>query len=99
MKKLSQILSLFLIAVSFNSCTDDLEVDPNDPLRLDEETFYSQPGAYTSAIAGVYANLSLTGTNGATSSNLGGIDPGFRNFLGVNPWFMRRVNTKYASYA
>ena len=92
MKKLSQILTLLLISVSFNSCTDDLEVDPNDPLRLDEEAFYSQPGAYSSAIAGVYANLSLTSTNGATSSNLGGIDAGFSQY-GRVVWYLNNLTT------
>lgn len=98
MKKLSQIVTLFLVAVSFNACTDDLGVDPNDPLRLDEEAFYSQPGAYTNAIGGVYANLSLTSTNGPTSSNLGGIDAGFSQY-GRVVWYLNNLTTDEAIWS
>lgn len=98
MKKISQILTLLFISLSFNSCTSDLEVEPNDPLRLDEEAFYSQPGAYTNAIAGIYGNLSLTSTNGAFSSNLGGIDAGFSQY-GRVVWYLNNLTTDEAIWS
>ena len=98
MKKISQILTLLFISFSFNSCTSDLEVEPNDPLRLDEEAFYSEPGAYTNAIAGIYGNLSLTSTNGAFSSNLGGIDAGFSQY-GRVVWYLNNLTTDEAIWS
>jgi hypothetical protein len=71
MKKImNKLLSLTLISimlVGFTSCEGDMDVSPNDPNAFFDDDFYSQPGAYQSAIAGVYANLALTGIRGSGS--------------------------------
>lgn len=73
--KLSLLMFLSLLAVT-QSCTSDLNVTPEDDDDFLSEDFFAQPDAYKRAIAGVYGNLSLTGTSGAGSSLLQGIDPG-----------------------
>jgi len=85
-------LSLFSVLLIFTSCLDDLDVTPDDPLRSDLESFYSKPGAYRQAIAGVYGNLSLTGTNGPGDSNIGGLDAGTSQYGRVY-WYMQNLTT------
>lgn len=88
---------LTLLAIVY-SCSDDLEVKPNDPLREDSDAFYSKPDAYTRAIAGVYANLSITSTTGAGDSNLGGIDAGFSQY-GRVLWYLNTLTTDEAIWS
>ena len=59
-----------------SACTNDLDVTPKDDDEFLSEAFYSKPNAYKQALAGIYGNLSLTGTTGSGSSNLQGIDAG-----------------------
>ncbi|WP_353779704.1 RagB/SusD family nutrient uptake outer membrane protein [Winogradskyella sp. 3972H.M.0a.05] len=72
------ILSLMLIFIV--SCTDDLNITPNDDDTLLGSELFQNEGAYRQVIAGVYANLALTGTEGAGSSNIEGIDAGTSQF-------------------
>lgn len=65
---------------TFISCTDDLNITPNDDDTLLGEDLFENEGAYRQVIAGVYANLALTGTEGAGSSNIEGIDAGTSQF-------------------
>ena len=73
------ILSL-LFVFTFFSCTEDLNITPNDDDTLLGEDLFENEGAYRQVIAGVYANLALTGTDGAESSNIEGIDAGTSQF-------------------
>ena len=71
---------IFLFIVSLTSCTDDLNITPkDDQTTLSEELFTSET-AYKQVLAGIYANLALTGTDGAGSSNLKNIDAGTSQF-------------------
>lgn len=65
---------------TFISCTDDLNITPNDDDTLLGEELFENESAYRQVIAGVYANLALTGTEGAGSSNIEGIDAGTSQF-------------------
>ncbi|WP_299607046.1 RagB/SusD family nutrient uptake outer membrane protein [uncultured Aquimarina sp.] len=69
-------LMMVMGVIILNSCTSDLDQDPRDDRVFIDEEFYSEPGAYEQAIAGVYGNFSLTGLTGPTSSNIGGLDAG-----------------------
>jgi hypothetical protein len=64
------------------SCTSDLDV-VSDPRVLSPEELFATPKGYKQALAGVYGNLSLTGTGDAGSSLLQGIDAGTSQFEGV----------------
>ncbi|RNC87699.1 MAG: RagB/SusD family nutrient uptake outer membrane protein [Winogradskyella sp.] len=82
-RKLKQLkkVSVFLFAVLFMvSCTDDLNITPNDDDTLLTDDAFADEAAYRQLLAGVYANLTLTGTNGPGSSNIAGIDAGTSQF-------------------
>ncbi|MDP3312460.1 RagB/SusD family nutrient uptake outer membrane protein [Lutibacter sp.] len=66
----------FGILFILSACTNDLDVTPKDDDEFLSEEFYASSNSYKQALAGIYGNLSLTGTSGAGSSNLQGIDPG-----------------------
>jgi len=87
-------ISLFYILAVFalSSCTSDLDVVPEDDDIFTADDFYRQPGAYKQALGGVYGNLSLTGTGGAGSSFLQGVDAGTSQF-GRCLWYMQELTT------
>ncbi len=88
-------INLFFLAflgLFLNSCTDDLNVKPEDDDDFLSENFFAQPDAYERAIAGVYGNMALTGTNGPGSSFLDGIDAGTSNYTRCL-WYMQELST------
>ncbi|MGB3608555.1 MAG: RagB/SusD family nutrient uptake outer membrane protein [Psychroserpens sp.] len=78
MKQISVLSFLMLFAVF--SCEDDLNITPNDDESILSSELFENESAYEQVIAGVYANLALTGTEGPTSSNIQGIDAGTSQF-------------------
>ncbi|NVJ88832.1 MAG: RagB/SusD family nutrient uptake outer membrane protein [Flavobacteriaceae bacterium] len=79
--KLEKIAALFLVmVVALSSCTKDLDITPQDDQDLLGEDFFANQDAYERLLAGVYANLSLTGVDGAGSSNIQGLDAGTSQF-------------------
>ncbi len=93
MKKIKFQLFYFLsFLLVLNSCTDDLNVNPEDDDAFLSEDFFSQPNAYKSALAGVYGNLSLTGTGDAGSSFLEGVDAGTSQY-GRCLWYLQNLTT------
>jgi hypothetical protein len=76
--KVLAIMTLFF--VSLLSCTNDLDITPQDDQTLLGEEFFANETAYKELLAGVYANLSLTGIGGPTSSNIIGLDAGTSQF-------------------
>lgn len=85
---------MYLLGIMFimNSCTDDLNVTPEDDDIFTADQFYSQPGAYKQALGGVYGNLSLTGTGGAGTSFLQGVDAGTSQY-GRCLWYLQTLTT------
>ena len=78
MQKTMGIVMLCIAVLS--SCTSDLDITPkDDQTTLSEELFVNE-AAYKQVLAGIYANLALTGTDGPGSSNLKNIDPGTSQF-------------------
>lgn len=69
-------LILISAIIFMNSCTDDLNQSLLDDDSSSIEEFYLDPSSYRQALAGIYGNLSLTGSNGPESSNLDGVDAG-----------------------
>lgn len=72
--KIVAFLSLFLITIT--SCTGDLNVTPQDSNNVLGSDLFADEAAYKKVLAGIYGNLSLTGTDGAGSSNIDGLDAG-----------------------
>ena len=94
MKKIN-IIYLFVALTVLNSCTNDLDVIAEDSKILTEEILFSTPEGYKQALAGVYGNLSLTGTGDAGSSFLEGIDAGTSQF-GRCLWYLQDLSTDEA---
>ena len=94
MKKIN-IIYLILALATLNSCTNDLDVIAEDSKILTEERLFSTPEGYKLALAGVYGNLSLTGTGDAGSSFLEGIDPGTSQF-GRCMWYLQDLSADEA---
>jgi hypothetical protein len=95
MKKIKISLYILGLALALNACTDDLNVTPKDEDIFLSEDFFAQPGAYKQALAGVYGNLSLTGTSDAGSSFLEGIDAGTSQY-GRCLWYLQCLTTDEA---
>lgn len=91
MKKINFIYVLGLI-LALQSCTNELDVVSADPTVLSPDVLYSTPAGYKQALAGVYGNLSLTGTGDAGSSFLQGIDAGTSQF-GRCLWYLQDLTT------
>lgn len=91
MKKINLIVSLFSL-VTLLSCTKDLDVISTDSTVKTPEVLFSTPEGYKQALAGVYGNLSLTGTGDAGSSFLEGIDAGTSQF-GRCLWYLQELTT------
>ena len=84
MKTNLKTYKVFMLAaiffVSLASCTKDLDITPQDDQTLLGEDFFANESSYKELLAGVYANLSLTGINGPESSNIIGLDAGTSQF-------------------
>jgi starch-binding outer membrane protein, SusD/RagB family len=92
------LIVLFALFMMLPSCESDLEITPEDPRSFLSEEFFATPDAYKKAIAGVYGNLSLTGTNGPESSNIGGIDAGTSQY-GRTLWYLQVLSTDEAIWS
>jgi starch-binding outer membrane protein, SusD/RagB family len=92
MKKIKLSLLSLAVIMALSACTSDLNVTPTDDDVYTADQFYLQPGAYKQALTGVYGNLSLTGTGGAGSSFLTGVDAGTSHY-GRCLWYMQNLTT------
>jgi hypothetical protein len=91
MKKINFIYVMLVLA-TLQSCTSDLDVIAEDTKILTADELFSTPLGYKQALAGVYGNLSLTGTGDAGSSFLQGIDAGTSQF-GRCMWYLQNLTT------
>lgn len=73
---LKALFAAFLFLAVFTSCEDDLNITPEDNQDTLASDLFANEDAYRQAIAAVYSNLALTGTDGAGSSNIDGLDAG-----------------------
>lgn len=70
------MLFFVMVSLCMLSCTKDLNITPNDDQTTLSDELFRNESAYKQVLAGIYGNFSLTGTDGATNSNLAGIDAG-----------------------
>lgn len=85
-------LASLICLLALSGCIKDLDVTPADENAFLAEEFYSSPESYLQGLAGVYANLSLTGLQGPGSSNIAGIDAGFSQY-GRGLWTLQELPT------
>ncbi|HSP83452.1 MAG TPA: hypothetical protein VLN72_06950, partial [Gillisia sp.] len=80
-KKFRPILFVFISAMMFVSCQDELDLAPEDERQTSAAVFNS-PESYEQFLAKLYAGLALSGQQGpAGLPDLQGLDEGFSNYL------------------
>jgi starch-binding outer membrane protein, SusD/RagB family len=90
--KNNNFICLLILLTGLISCTKDLDVKAEDPKILTPEQLFSTADGYKQALAGVYGNLSLTGTGDSGSSFLEGID-GATSQFGRSMWYLQNLTT------
>ena len=88
MKTKIKLLTAFSVLLFLGACTDDLNVTPQDDNLFLTDDFYTTDASYKQGLAGVYSNLSLTGTSGPGSSFIEGLDAGTSQY-GRALWYMQ----------
>ncbi len=63
------------------SCESDLDVELRDPNITLADEIYTSEEAYKQALAGVYANLSLSSITDPGGTNIGGLDAGTGQYM------------------
>ncbi len=76
LKTLKQLVLVFVFAAFAISCTNDLNTNPDDDQTTLGDELFKDEAAYKQVLAGIYANLALTGTDGPGNSNIAGLDAG-----------------------
>ena len=95
-KNIFKLLFFFFgTLIFFSACTNELDVTPKDDDEFLSEDFYASKDSYRSALAGIYGNLSLTGTTGPASSNLQGIDAGTSQYGRTLWYFDKEVSYEF----
>lgn len=88
MKTKIRLLTGMSLLLFLGACTDDLNIEPADDNLFLTEDFFSTDASYKQGLAGVYSNLSLTGTDGPGSSFIQGLDAGTSQY-GRTLWYMQ----------
>jgi hypothetical protein len=88
MKTKIRLLTGLSLLLFLGACTDDLNVPLEDERFFLTEDFFSTDASYKQGLAGVYSNLSLTGTSGPGSSFIQGLDAGTSQY-GRTLWYMQ----------
>lgn len=83
-KYIISFLSIIYI-IFLGSCTDDLNVSPLDPDVITSDIAYGSPESYTMALNKIYSVWALSGQEGASSSDISGLDAG--NTVLLRCWF------------
>ena len=75
-KTIKNLFVVILLTTVVASCTKDLNIVPQDKKTVLSDVLFKNESAYLDVLAGIYANLSLTGIDGPGSSNIEGLDAG-----------------------
>lgn len=92
-------LILFALSLLMTSCLNELETEPQDNTRINEEELFSNPESYKQFLAKLYAGFATTGQQGpAGNGDVAGIDEGFSQYL-RNYWNLQELTTDEAIIA
>lgn len=87
---------IILAATILVACSKDLNQKPTNDITAD--VAYKNLAGYKQVLAKVYGSFALTGNTGSGSSDLGGIDPGFSDFLRLY-WNLQELSSDEAACA
>ena len=81
-KKIAYLFLLLLgMNMVFTSCTDDLNVTPEDDDEFLAQDFYKNPDSYKQVLAKLYAGLYVGGNDGDGQADISGIGGDFSSYL------------------
>nr|WP_288833011.1 RagB/SusD family nutrient uptake outer membrane protein [uncultured Flavobacterium sp.] len=81
-KNISYFFLLILgLNMALTSCTNDLDVTPDDDDEFLSETFFENPESYKQVLAKLYAGLYVGGNDGDGSADIAGIGGDFSSYL------------------
>lgn len=86
------LFSMVALAMSLNSCVNDLNTVPLDPREETADKAYDTPESYLKGLAKLYGSLALTGQSGAGSGEIDGVDPGASQFVRAM-WYLQEFPT------
>jgi hypothetical protein len=93
--RIKPFLFIFLSMPLFWSCSDDLDLTPED-YRETPEDIFQEPEAYKEFLAKLYAGLAVSGQQGpAGDPDLIGLDEGFSQYLRLY-WMLQELPTEEA---
>lgn len=81
MKPKYYILFILIGTFLFSSCESDLDVELRDQNVTSADDIFTSEEAYRQALAGVYANLSLSSLTDPGGTNIGGLDAGTGQYM------------------
>lgn len=82
MKRIYKMLFVASLAIVFNGCVGDLDVEPIDPNLVTSSNVYETVEDYKEGLAKLYATFALSGQQGPSGlPDIEGIDEGFSNYL------------------
>lgn len=92
MKKIKIISILMIISLITTSCLKDLDTRPLDEKTFTADKAYATPESYKQGLAKIYSVMSVSGQDGAGSTDILGLDPGNAQFL-RSLWNLQVVTT------
>lgn len=93
---IKKYILMSVAAVFLSACHDDLDQTPTDPDILTETEVFSSPAEAKSALAKLYASLTLTGQEGpAGNADISGIDEGFSQYTRML-FYLNELTTDHA---
>ena len=94
--KIAKYAAFVVVSViAFNSCMGDLDVIPEDTSIITDKVFQDNPGAYKQNLAKIYSGFAVSGSGGAGSSDIQGLDAGYGQYMRAY-WVMQEVTTDEA---
>lgn len=92
MKNIKILSSIVILSVVFSSCIKDLDTKPLDEKTFTADKAYSTKESYKQGLAKIYSVMSVSGQDGAGSTDIQGLDPGNAQFL-RSIWNLQVVTT------
>lgn len=82
-------------ALVLHACMGDLDVIPEDSSIITDKVFQDNPGAYKQNLAKLYSGFAVSGSGGAGSSDIQGLDAGYGQYMRAY-WVMQQTTTDEA---
>ncbi len=92
MKNIINLISLLFLSFATTSCLKDLDTKPLDESTFTVDKAYSSETSYKQGLAKIYSVMSVSGQDGAGSTDITGLDAGNAQFL-RSLWNLQEITT------